>query len=156
MSSLIALILIQFILILEDNFKNVLLIERFNFLQVVKMICFKVNILLISVFYFRKHKWLYLWKLFKTQKCAKYSELMNFHHSVVNVELKLNFNAMIVDSVLLFLIHLLSKLINDCHHWEINKFVESWWKTVINILMLIQFHICKRRVEKHWLIDITL
>jgi hypothetical protein len=126
-----------------------LLIKRFNLLQVVEMICFKMNISFISVFYFRKCKWLCLWKLFKTQECAKYSESMNFHHSIVNVELRLNFNAMIVNSVLLFLIHLLSKLINDCHHWEINKFVESWWKTAINILMLIQFHICKRKVEKH-------
>ncbi len=105
-----------------------LFIERLNFLQVVETIYFKANILLISVFYFRECKWLCLWKLFKTQECAKYFESTNFHHSVVDVELRLNFNAMIVDSILLFLICFLSKLINDCHHWEIEKFVESWWR----------------------------
>ncbi len=83
------------------------------------------------------------------QECVKYFELMNFHHSVVDVELKLNFNTMIVDSILFFLIHFLLKLIDDYHHWEINKFVKSWWKTAIDILMLIQFYICKKRVEKH-------
>jgi len=41
---------------LEDNFKNVLLVKRFNSLQVVKMIYFKVNIFLLSVFFFREHK----------------------------------------------------------------------------------------------------
>ncbi len=133
-----------------------LLIKRLNLLQVVQIICFKVNILLISVFYFKECKWLYLWKLFKMQECAKYFESTNFHHLIVDVELRLNFNAMIVDLILLFLIHLLSKLINDYHHWEIDKFVESWWKTAINILMFIQFHICKRRVKKHQLINITL
>ncbi len=133
-----------------------LLIKRLDLLQVVKMICFKMNISFISIFYFRECKWLCLWKLFKTQKCVKYFKSTNFHHSIVDVELKFNFNAMIVNSVLLFLIHLLSKLINDYHHWEIDKFVESWWKTAINILMFIQFHICKKRVEKHWLINVIL
>ncbi len=139
----------------KDNVENVLLIKRFNLLQVVEKIYFKANISFISVFYFRECKWLYLWKLFKMQECAKYFKSTNFHHSVVDVELKLNFNAMIVNSVLLFLIYLLSKLINDYHHWEINKFVESWWKIAIDILMLIWFHICKKRVKKHWLINIT-
>jgi len=50
------------------------------------------------------------------QECAKYFESTNFHHLIVDVELRLNFNAMIVDLILLFLIHLLSKLINDYHH----------------------------------------
>jgi len=40
----------------EDNVKNVLLIKRLNFLQVVKMICFKVNIFFILIFYFREHE----------------------------------------------------------------------------------------------------
>jgi len=42
--------------LLENNVENVLLIERFNSFQVVEMICFKVNILLLSVFFFRKCK----------------------------------------------------------------------------------------------------
>jgi len=41
---------------LEDNFENVLLVERLNSLQVVKMIYFKVNIFLLSVFFFRERK----------------------------------------------------------------------------------------------------
>jgi len=41
---------------------------------------------------------------------------MNFHHSIVDVELRLNFNAMIVNSILLFVIHVFSKLINDYYH----------------------------------------
>jgi len=40
----------------EDNLENVLLIERLDSLQVIKMICFKANIFLISIFYFREHK----------------------------------------------------------------------------------------------------
>jgi len=42
--------------LLEDNIKNILLIKRFNSFQIIEMICFKVNILLLSVFFFRKHK----------------------------------------------------------------------------------------------------
>jgi len=42
--------------LLEDNVENVLFIERFNFLQVVETICFKTNILLLSIFLFRKCK----------------------------------------------------------------------------------------------------
>jgi hypothetical protein len=42
--------------LLENNVKNVLLIEKFNSLQVVKMIYFKANILLLSIFLFRKRK----------------------------------------------------------------------------------------------------
>jgi len=41
---------------LENNLKNVLLVERLNFLQVVEMIYFKANIFLLSVFFFREHK----------------------------------------------------------------------------------------------------
>jgi len=41
---------------LEDNLENVLLVERFDSLQIVEMICFKVNIFLLSVFFFRKCK----------------------------------------------------------------------------------------------------
>jgi len=41
---------------LEDNLENVLLIERLNFLQVVETICFKANISLLSVFFFRECK----------------------------------------------------------------------------------------------------
>ncbi len=41
---------------LEDNLENVLLIEKLNSLQVIEMICFKVNIFLLSIFFFRKHK----------------------------------------------------------------------------------------------------
>jgi len=41
---------------LEDNLKNVLLIERLNSLQVVEMICFKANIFFLSIFFFREHK----------------------------------------------------------------------------------------------------
>jgi len=41
---------------LEDNLKNVLLVERFNSFQVVKMIYFKANIFLLSIFFFRERK----------------------------------------------------------------------------------------------------
>jgi len=41
---------------LEDNLENVLLIERLDFLQVIEMICFKANISLLSVFFFRECK----------------------------------------------------------------------------------------------------
>jgi len=41
---------------LEDNFKNVLLIKRLDSLQVVEMICFKVNIFLLSIFFFKECK----------------------------------------------------------------------------------------------------
>jgi len=40
----------------ENNIENVLLIKRLDFLQVVKMICFKANIFFISVFYFKECK----------------------------------------------------------------------------------------------------
>jgi len=42
--------------LLKDNVENVLLIKRLDFLQVVKMICFKANILLFSIFFFRECK----------------------------------------------------------------------------------------------------
>jgi len=41
---------------LEDNLENVLLVKRLDFLQVVEIICFKVNISLLSVFFFRERK----------------------------------------------------------------------------------------------------
>ncbi len=41
---------------LEDNLENVLFVKRLDSLQVIKMICFKVNILFTSVFYFKEHK----------------------------------------------------------------------------------------------------
>jgi len=41
---------------LEDNLENVLLIEKLNFFQVVETICFKANISLLSVFFFRECK----------------------------------------------------------------------------------------------------
>jgi len=42
--------------LLEDNVENMLLIKKFDFLQVVEMICFKMNILLLSIFFFKEHK----------------------------------------------------------------------------------------------------
>jgi len=42
--------------LLEDNVENVLFIKRLDSLQVVEMICSKVNILLLSVFLFRERK----------------------------------------------------------------------------------------------------
>ena len=41
---------------LENNLENMLLIERLDSLQVVEMICFKANISLLSVFFFRERK----------------------------------------------------------------------------------------------------
>jgi len=41
---------------LENNLKNVLLVERLDSLQVVEMICFKANISLLSIFFFKEHK----------------------------------------------------------------------------------------------------
>jgi len=42
--------------LLEDNVKNVLFIKRLNFLQVIEMICFKMNIFLLSIFLFKEHE----------------------------------------------------------------------------------------------------
>jgi len=41
---------------LEDNLENMLLVERLDSLQVVEMICFKANISLLSIFFFRERK----------------------------------------------------------------------------------------------------
>jgi len=43
-------------ILLEDNVENVLFIKRFNSFQIIKMIYFKMNILLLSIFFFREHK----------------------------------------------------------------------------------------------------
>ena len=133
---------------LEDNFKNVLFIKKFNSLQIVEMICFKVNIFLLSIFFFRERKQLCLWKLFKMWKCIKYFKSMNFHHSIVDVDLRLIFKILLCFSLLYFSIFILLKLFDDYYYWKIDKFIKHWWKLTINILMFIQFHICKKRVEK--------